>query len=134
MINTSLLGRIRLRFGQAKAKLDKKGQRAKVAPNFVHSYDAAHLMLTIVNAEGEQGRPMSWAMVHDSYGTHAGDCDMLGQVLREQFVLMYDGKDPLGDFAAQVAAELPEGAKCPTPPAMGTFDLSEVLDAEFFFA
>jgi DNA-directed RNA polymerase len=32
-----------------------------------------------------------FAMIHDSYGTHACDTDVLGQALRESFVEQYAG-------------------------------------------
>lgn len=134
-IDTQLLGRIQLRFAEQTPHMDRRRQRAAVAPNFVHSYDAAHLMLTVIAAEAEAGRPLSWAMVHDSFGTHAGDVDLMGQVLREQFVLMYSDRDPLAELREQVAAQLPGGVdSLPPAPAKGGFDLNEVLEAEFFFA
>ena len=49
--------------------LNKARQRAGIAPNFIHSLDSSHLMLTILLAE-EQGIT-SFSMIHDSYGVHA---------------------------------------------------------------
>ena len=116
----------KVRFSYDGDKLDKARQRRSLAPNFIHSLDAAHLVLT-VNAMQDEVGPQSWAMVHDSFGTHAGQVQKLAEVLREQFVLMYQLTEPLADLReeAQVEVDLP-----PT----GTFDLDHVLEADCFFA
>lgn len=134
LVNTMLLGRVQLRYRVETAKIDKRRQKTSSAPNFVHSYDAAHLMLTVVGMERRLGRPVSWAMVHDSYGTHAGDVQVLGEVLREEFVAMYADKDPLEEIRRLVVMNVPQGTDIPEIPEKGTFDLQEVLQAEFFFA
>lgn len=133
-LDTTLLGRIQLRFAQTLDKLDRRRQKTSIAPNFVHSYDAAHLMLTVCATERELGRPVSWAMVHDSFGTHAGDVQAMSVVLRREFVRMYDGKSPLEELAENVRMSLTDPTKCPPVPALGTFDVREVENAEFFFA
>ncbi len=113
--------------------VDTRKQLTSVAPNFVHSLDAAHLMLTVCAMEEQHGR-QSWAMVHDSYGTHAGAVAVLGEVLREQFVSIYETTDPLGDLRQGVTRQARPTEPLPEPPALGGFDLNEVLKAEFFFA
>src|ERR1051325_12024987 len=50
----------------------------------VHSMDAAHMMLPVSRLYAEGIR--HFAMVHDSFGVHAGDIDLLHRVLREEFV------------------------------------------------
>jgi DNA-directed RNA polymerase len=77
---------------------DENRQALAVAPNFVHSLDASALMLT-VGAGLDEGIT-SWAMIHDSYGTHAADTDRMATILREQFVRMYREHGVLAEFAA----------------------------------
>jgi DNA-directed RNA polymerase len=134
IIHTRLLGDILLHYAEAVAKLNKRKQKTSIAPNFVHSYDAAHLMLTVTATERKLDRPLSWAMVHDSFGTHAGDVQVMSQVLREEFVAMYANKNPLEGLADSVRASLQDPEGCPPSPTLGTFDVGEVLKAEFFFA
>ena len=74
-----------LRIGEG--GLDKAKQRAAIAPNIVHSYDAAHLMLT-VNAAKAKGLS-SFGLVHDSLATHAAHLQTLQDTLRETFVEIY---------------------------------------------
>lgn len=133
-LDTTLLGRVQLHFAESLEKLDRRRQKTSIAPNFVHSYDAAHLMLTVCAVERRLERPVSWAMVHDSFGTHAGDVQVMSDVLREQFVLMYENSSPLDELFEQVTSSLSDPTACPPAPQLGTFDVHEVLASEFFFA
>ena len=110
-------------------KLDKRRAVQGSSPNFVHSMDAAAMTITITKAlhEGIE----SFAMIHDSYGTHAADTPVLAQLIREAFVDMYTENDVLEQFrqaALEVVDEVPE------VPAKGSLDLSRVLESDFFFA
>lgn len=109
-------------------------QLSGVAPNFVHSLDAAALMLTLVNLQNVGVRSVT--TIHDSYGTHAAQMGTLGQVLRASFVGMYRQCDPLEDFR-EVCLELaPEEDhyKMPPVPPKGELELEEVLSSPYFFA
>ena len=114
-------------------KIDARSQANGVAPNFVHSLDAAHLQAVAAAARVEG--LSSLAMIHDSFGTHAADTDRLSAILRETFVKQYEG-DILGDFHAQLKEQLGEelSAELPEPPKFGKLDLSNVLNAGYTFA
>lgn len=114
-------------------EIDKRQQAQGISPNFVHSLDASHLMLTVSKAHARGMR--SFAMVHDSYGTHAGNAGALHTILREAFVEQYSG-DVLGTFLQDIRERLPAdlAAKIPAPPPVGTLDLRGVLDSDYFFA
>jgi len=114
-------------------KLDKHKQAAGIAPNFVHSLDASHLMLT-VNYCAEAG-VTSFAMIHDSYGTHAADADTLSLQLRRAFHDQYSA-DVLGDLRESILAKLDDSAKKEVAPLpdRGKLELDRVLDSEYFFA
>lgn len=133
IVRTRALGRIELTSTVDTDKMDSRAQRSGAAPNFVHSMDAAHLMLTVCQAEDERG-PLSWGMVHDSYASHAGEMNELGFVIRESFVSMYEDHDVLTELKASVQQMHPETTIEAERPQMGTFDLEEVLEADFFFA
>jgi len=114
-------------------KIDKRAQKNGISPNFIHSLDAAHMMRT-VNYSLDVGLS-SFCMIHDSYGSHAADAEELSYHLRRAFVDQYKG-DVLRDFRDQLAGQLPEelAAELPPLPPMGTLDLDQVMQSDYFFA
>lgn len=111
-------------------KIDRRRQAQSISPNFVHSMDAAAMMLTI---ELALTKGLSqFAMIHDSYGTVAADMDALATCLREAFVTMYTDHNVLEEFLRGLPPEIQ--AECPPLPAMGTLDLNAVRQSDFFFA
>ncbi|WP_018868302.1 MULTISPECIES: DNA-directed RNA polymerase [unclassified Thioalkalivibrio] len=112
-------------------KLDKQRQANGIAPNWVHSMDAAHMRATVRRCWSEGVR--SFGLVHDSYGTHAGNAWALAKYLREEFVGLYS-EDVLEEFRRQMALQLGDVEAIPDVPPKGTLDLSLVLDSAFFFA
>jgi DNA-directed RNA polymerase len=125
--------RVRLIYSIESDRLNKRKQAQGIAPNFVHSMDASHMMAT-VNACRERG-VTHFSMVHDSYGVHASDVDVLAHELRRAFVEQYS-RDVLGAFRQQLINQLPPklAEKIPPLPPMGSLDLTAVLDSEYFFA
>lgn len=124
-INTKLCGNAKLRLRKESDIPKKSRHRNGIAPNFVHSLDASHLTLTTLAAKA--AGIDSFAMIHDDYGTHAADAAALYRIIREVFVGMYERHDVLQEFR-EAYPMLPE------PPAMGTLDLSQVLDSPYFFS
>jgi DNA-directed RNA polymerase len=115
-------------------KIDRVRQANGISPNFVHSMDAAVMMLTI--KEALAAGVTQFAMIHDSYGTTASDTDTLAHALRRSFVRMYEEHDVLVEFAAGVSATLSEKTRLllPPPPPKGNLDLQSVLTSDYFFA
>lgn len=116
---------------QPTQELDKARQANGISPNWVHSMDASHMRATVRRGWEEGLR--SFSLIHDSYGTHAGNAVALGQMLREEFVSMYE-KDVLEEFKSDLMRQLPDDAELEDLPAKGTLDLSQVLRSDFFFA
>lgn len=113
--------------------LDTRAQANGVAPNFVHSLDAAHLRAV---ARGAKAVGIAYlALIHDSFGTHAARTDELAQILRDSFVDQYT-PDVLARLREEVAAILPEdlATALPEPPERGTLDLEVVRRAPYVFA
>lgn len=103
-----------------------------VAPNVVHSLDAAALMLTVTQAAANGVE--AFGMVHDSYATVAGDAALLAQITRQCFVRLYNSHDVIGSLYQQFMAQMDDPAKCPPPPLAGNLDVSTVLVSDYFFA
>ncbi|KAJ2659690.1 DNA-directed RNA polymerase [Coemansia sp. RSA 1199] len=79
------------------AQINSQKQKTAFPPNFVHSLDASHMVLSAIECKVAG---LVFASVHDSYWTHACDVDKMNSILREQFVKMH--KQPI---MANVKAE-----------------------------
>ena len=113
-----------------KHKIDVRKQVDGIVAHLVHSMDAAHMMRTINRLYAEGIR--HFAMVHDSYGVHACDVDLLNRVLREEFVRIYS-EPVLQNFLDQQRKAHP-GISLPDPPQTGDLDIQQVLSSPYFFA
>ncbi|KAG6420986.1 hypothetical protein SASPL_117532 [Salvia splendens] len=109
-------------------KVMVKRQRTAFPPNFVHSLDGSHMMMTAI-ACGKAG--LDFAGVHDSYWTHACDVDVMNRILREKFVELYETQ-VLENLLESFEQSFPS-LTFPPLPERGDFDLREVLDSEYFF-
>lgn len=127
LVKTRLAGGVRIR---PTIKLEneepcKRRHRNGIAPNFVHSHDAAHMQLLICAAEDHGLGHL--AFIHDDYGTTADGTETLHKLIRATFVWMYEQGCPLTalrDFYG-ITEDLPE---------RGNLDLQEVLKSTYFFA
>lgn len=77
--------------------VSRRKQLQAFPPNFIHSLDATHMMLS-ANACHEAG--LTFAAVHDSFWTHPCDIDRMNQILRDAFVRMHSD-DIIGRLAAE---------------------------------
>lgn len=116
--------------------LDKRKAKAGVSPNYVHSMDSTHLLWTVMHVADNFGVE-DFAMIHDSFGTHATGCDAMAYSLREMMVTLYD-TDRLAEFRQAIVDALGDDQELidelPAVPAYGTFDVSTVRDSDYFFA
>jgi DNA-directed RNA polymerase len=133
-VKTVLAGKvISPRFAQRdESKPNALKQQNAVAPNFIHSLDAAALMMTVEAASNEGVQ--FFGMVHDSYATHATDCPVLAQCTRQAFYRLYVEQDVLGNFAEQMKGLVEKPEEFPAPPQKGNLDLAGVLVSEYFFS
>ena len=111
-------------------KLDRRRQGAGVSPNVVHSWDSAHLRMT-VNLAADNG-VTHFGMIHDSFSCHASDIEMLGACTREAFVWIYEDEGPLQRLKEECETML--GRELPPLPPRGDLDIRDVLHSEFFFS
>ncbi|KAL2843293.1 hypothetical protein BJY01DRAFT_215842 [Aspergillus pseudoustus] len=66
--------------------VSRRKQLQAFPPNFIHSLDATHMMLSAIACR-EAG--LSFSAVHDSFWTHAADVDSMNRILRDEFVRMH---------------------------------------------
>lgn len=103
-------------------------QKSAFPPNFVHSLDSTHMMMTALACQ-EAG--LTFAGVHDSYWTHAGDVEKMNGLLREKFVELYN--QPVLENLLKSFQERFPHLVFPEVPTRGDLDLKEVLRAPYFF-
>ncbi|KAI7727753.1 hypothetical protein M8C21_013143, partial [Ambrosia artemisiifolia] len=105
-----------------------KKQRTAFPPNFVHSLDGTHMMMTAVAC---RDAGLRFAGVHDSFWTHACDVDKMNVILREKFVELY--RTPILENLLESFQTTYPGLEFPPLPQRGDFDLNEVLKSPYFF-
>ncbi|CAF3645701.1 unnamed protein product [Rotaria socialis] len=131
------------------ARPNSTKQKNAFPPNYVHSLDSTHMMMTALQC-ARNG--ITFVSVHDSFWTHACDADRLSKYCREQFVALH--KEPLleilsqelvskYEFKSSEYARADEKQKQTMKllnetlrrvPERGTFKLESVLDSTYFFS
>ena len=100
-------------------KVNKKKQITASSPNIVHSYDAAHLTMTVNACD------FPTATVHDAFSCLPADMPVLFEEVRKQFV-EFNQQDPLKQLLeAQDSLDL--------MPVRGSLDLQDILKSDFAF-
>jgi DNA-directed RNA polymerase len=103
-------------------------QATAFPPNYVHSLDSSHMLLTAVEMDR---RGLSFSAVHDSFWTHACDIDEMNDCLRGCFIDLYS-QPLLTDLKQSWELRYPE-VDFPELPELGDLDLNEVKGAMYFF-
>uniref|UniRef100_A0A8C8RP83 DNA-directed RNA polymerase n=1 Tax=Pelusios castaneus TaxID=367368 RepID=A0A8C8RP83_9SAUR len=128
-------------------KPDTIKQKNAFPPNFIHSLDSTHMMLTALHC---YRRGLMFVSVHDCYWTHALTVDVMNQVCREQFVALHSQPilQDLSRFMLQKycsnfpidqmknsAMEFENLVKVlARVPKTGDFDLHKVKKSTYFFS
>lgn len=108
-----------------------------ISPNFIHSLDAAHLMMTINDLRYTSGIT-DIHVVHDCFGVHPDNVGTLTKTLKDNFVEMYENNRILDsfieDFMKYYLDKVDYFKVVDSRPQPGKFDVREVYDSEFFFS
>uniref|UniRef100_A0A914KTM2 DNA-directed RNA polymerase n=2 Tax=Meloidogyne TaxID=189290 RepID=A0A914KTM2_MELIC len=114
-------------------------------PNFVHSLDSTHMMLTSLYC---RKLGITFAAIHDCYWTHACDVDEMNKICREQFIALH--KQPIIQKLSQsfnstyltdsIREKMPEKLVADISNVfdssslkLGELDINEVLKSTYFF-
>ncbi|XP_064077870.1 DNA-directed RNA polymerase, mitochondrial-like [Macrobrachium nipponense] len=124
-------------------------QKNAFPPNFIHSLDSSHMMLTSIYS---QKADFSFISVHDCFWTHASSVDAMNKICREQFVALhsepiletlssdlkkrfsFEYKDFAHDGSAKDTAKMKVNTLLNKIPRKGNFDISDVLKSTYFFS
>ncbi|KAI6003176.1 hypothetical protein F5J12DRAFT_906188 [Pisolithus orientalis] len=82
------------------AEVNGVKQASAFPPNFIHSLDATHMMLTALEC---RTRGIVFASVHDSYWTHACSIDQMSTIIRDTFIALHSS-DILGKLESEFKA------------------------------
>ncbi|QOC54737.1 DNA-directed RNA polymerase [Aeromonas phage T7-Ah] len=138
VIDCVILGSMRLQLKlnmSEKPEIDAAKQASGIAPNFVHSMDASHLMLTANKGKRVYGIT-SFAFIHDSFGCHAGKAHLLFKAVRETMVETYSEHDVIAEFYNQFRDQLTEEQldKMPDMPKKGNLDITKIMESKYTFS
>ncbi|XP_055285988.1 DNA-directed RNA polymerase, mitochondrial isoform X2 [Moschus berezovskii] len=118
-------------------------QKNGFPPNFIHSLDSTHMMLTALHC---YRKGLTFVSVHDCFWTHAADVAVMNQVCREQFVRLHS-QPILHDLSKFLIKRFCSDSRTSrsmwvsrlkdtllSVPPTGTFDLEQVKRSTFFFS
>eukprot|EP00743_Colponemidia_sp_Colp-15_P004738 GILK01005103.1.p1 GENE.GILK01005103.1~~GILK01005103.1.p1 ORF type:complete len:1028 (-),score=159.11 GILK01005103.1:222-3236(-) len=103
-------------------------QRSAFPPNYVHSLDSTHMLMTAVECKKQN---VTFAAVHDSFWTHASTIELMNKVLREQFIHLHS--QPLLEELRESFVQRFPDVDFPPLPKGGQLDLNQVMNSHYFF-
>ncbi|XP_073700227.1 DNA-directed RNA polymerase, mitochondrial [Garra rufa] len=131
----------------ANEKPDSMKQKNAFPPNFIHSLDSTHMMLTSLHC---YRAGLTFVSVHDCYWTHAVTVDIMNRVCREQFVALHSQPilEELSRFLVKKYCSRPPVSAKPkkleeyykmeqvlaSVPQTGDFNLEKVKESVYFFS
>jgi DNA-directed RNA polymerase len=71
--------------------------------------------------------------IHDSFGVCPADAGSISTIIRECAVDMFDNP-LLHGVQSEMSKYLPKGISLPDPPKQGSLDISQLRNADYFFA
>ena len=125
----TVLQRLVLATDQDDKPVMKQRQRTAFPPNYIHSIDSSHMMLTAIAC---RDAGLDFAGVHDSFWTHAGTVEQMNAMLREKFIELHS-QPLLERLLEELQAEHPDIHFPPLPPR-GDLNLDDIHQATYFFS
>lgn len=130
-----------------KERPDTVKQKNAFPPNFIHSLDSTHMMLTSLHCHSAG---LTFVSVHDCYWTHALTVDTMNKICREQFVALHS-QPILQDLSTFLLQKYCVGPMTEAKnkkyqeyrrlllllakvPQTGDFDLERVKESTYFFS
>lgn len=104
-------------------------QTTAFSPNFVHSVDSSHMLMT---ASACRRAGIQFASVHDSFWAHAANVDGMNRLLREKFIELHS-RELLVELRDSMIARHPK-VNLPDLPERGDLKIESVLESPYFFS
>lgn len=111
-------------------------QRNAFPPNFVHSLDSTHMMLT---AQFCEQAGLTFASIHDCYWTHPSTVEIMNKICRDQFISLYSQPilEDLQNFFVKHYVQDKDSEAFhifSKVPEKGEFNITSVSDSVYFFS
>lgn len=121
--------RVRIYSSEKLTMINPRKQIQSLSPNFIHSLDATHLMMAVLNSSSKGIK--HFMLIHDCFGCPVSQAAELLSTLKETFIELYE-TDPLKAFrdALQEQTEEP----LPELPAEGAWDINEIKKSTYSFS
>ena len=131
--------RMEISFGTPTGELDPGAARTGVAPNYIHSHDAAHMRLTIL--EMVEAGITQFSMIHDSFGCPAPQVPIMRKAINAQFVKQHEDcwlVQTKQNVAHLLGWDYDDGRLPAVPPYVNAdfpdwFDINSVYLSEYIF-
>ncbi len=101
-----------------------------IPPNFIHSIDAAHMMLVILSM-AELG-VMRFSMIHDSFGCPCNDVPIMREAINRNFYEIHK-ENLLDQFKKDIEDAVIKQPIARELPNRGDLDIGSVLDSDYLF-
>lgn len=111
--------------------IKKDKSKNGIAPSFVHSLDACHLMMVLLKCKQEGIN--SVALVHDSFGCLPNDCGRFRAIIKQTFRDLYTENDVLAQIRTEAEERL-DNPQLPEVPEKGSLNMDEIMQADYCFA
>ncbi|XP_014775089.1 DNA-directed RNA polymerase, mitochondrial-like [Octopus bimaculoides] len=120
-------------------------QKNAFPPNFVHSLDSTHMLLTALHCIRSG---ITYVSVHDCFWTHAASVEIMNQICREQFVALHNepiledlSKHLIDTYCSNVRKQQIRQEDFDhllsifsNVPHKGEFQLEKILQSTYFFS
>lgn len=121
-------------------------QKNAFPPNFIHSLDSTHMLLTALYCLREG---ITYVSVHDCFWTHPASVEIMNKICREQFVALHNQPilEDLSEHLLKKFCTTSKGSSLQEVPNQrilrsmlskvpkkGTFNLEEILNSTYFFS
>ena len=111
-------------------KIDKRKQLQGFPSNYIHSLDAAHCQMSLVEASKHGLK--NFCVIHDCYGSPASELQRFIECVKQSFFKIYSDNN-LDNLYHQTAEQLSDTSKLPSALDMGDYDITDVLTAPYIF-
>ena len=111
--------------------LSKTKNRNAIAPNWVHSLDAAVAQKSVLECRVRGVQDLN--IIHDAFWTTSPNMPIMRDALINNVIDIFS-VDLLKEFHKELSHYLPDGVTLPDPPSVGDLSIQSVRESNYFFS